>query len=72
MDLFDFQLCMYSMFSSYIPRVNPSLLGSAGLLCIYLLVGFLPSLKEPLELEYFLVKNMILRRMMVASPFKVN
>lgn len=41
------QLCTYQVFISYMPRINPSFLESAGLLCIRLLPGFLPSLKKP-------------------------
>lgn len=72
MDLFAFQLCTYHVFISYMPRVNPSLLKSAGLLCICLLLGFLPSLKKPRELEHFIIRNMILKRIVAASSLRVN
>lgn len=72
MDLFAFQLCTCHVFISYMPRVNPSLLESAGLLCICLLLGFLPFLKKPGELEHFIISNMVLKRMMTASLLRVN
>lgn len=54
------------------PRVNPLSLESAGLLCVCLLLGFFPSLKKPGELEHFIVRDMILKRMVAASPLRVS
>lgn len=72
MGLFAFQLWTCLVFISYVPRVNPSLLESAGWLCMCSLLGFLPSLKKPGELEHFIVRNMILKRMMAASPLRIK
>lgn len=72
MDLFPIQLCAYYIFISYMPGVNPSLLESAGLLCICLPLGFLPALKKPGDLERFIIRNMIFEGMTDASPSGVN